>query len=141
MNLFHAISGNDETGFTLIELLVVIGILAALVSVAIPAYIWAYGEGDTDANLAEFSNVQTAMHAMMTYHQLQEIDPNESPTNQFHEQPTVGAAPPADTTGDGISDNFEYLSPTYMKVGGTSNPTKCYYTWDTKGILTQVACN
>ena len=141
MNLFQAKLGNDETGFTLIELLVVIGILAALGAVAIPAYMWAYGEGDTDANLAEFSNVQTAMHAMMTYHQLQEIDQNELPTNKFHELPTVGGDFPVDITGDGINDNYEYLSPAYMKVGGSANPTKCFYIWDVKGILTQVACN
>ena len=141
MNLFQGKSGNDETGFTLIELLVVIGILAALAAVAIPAYIWIYGEGDADANLAELSNVQTAMHAMITNHQLLQIDKNIIPTNEFYQQPTVGDAGPQDTTGDGIPDSFEYLYSGYLKTGGLSNPTKCYYTWDSKGILIQVACN
>ncbi len=121
---------NGQRGFTLIELLIVIGILATLAAVAIPIYSRFFGQGDEEANLTELSNVQAAMDAMLAQNGLKFVAVLDAPgTNDFSAQPT-GA------------DEFqpEFLYPAFLRFGNADNPTKCLYTWDNIGKLTQVSC-
>ncbi len=55
-----------EKGFTLIELLIVVAILGVLAAVVIPNVGRFIGRGETEAAETEFSNVQSAVIAMMT---------------------------------------------------------------------------
>ena len=62
-----------ERGFTLIELLIVVAILGVLAAVVIPNVGRFIGRGETEAADTEFSNVQTAVVAMMVDNQLSEL--------------------------------------------------------------------
>ena len=55
-----------EKGFTLIELLIVVAILGVLAAVVIPNVGRFIGRGETEAAETEFSNMQSAVIAMMT---------------------------------------------------------------------------
>ncbi len=134
MDLFKGNQGKGEGGFTLIELLVVIGILAVLAAVAIPAYSRFFGEGETEANMAELSNIQAAMDAMLAQNGLKLISagPVSDPvsgTNDF------SALPMAE--GDFTP---ETLYPGFLRFGNADNPTKCLYIWNNIGKLTQLSC-
>ena len=59
-----------ERGFTLIELLIVVAILGVLAAVVIPNVGRFIGRGETEAGETEFSNIQSAVIAMMTDNQL-----------------------------------------------------------------------
>jgi len=59
-----------EKGFTLIELLIVVAILGVLAAVVIPNVGRFIGRGETEAAATEFTNVQSAVIAMMTDNQL-----------------------------------------------------------------------
>ena len=125
MRLIHS-----QRGFTLIELLIVIGILAALAAVAIPAYARFFGQGEVEANLTELSNIQAAMDAMLAQNGLKLIKEGPaSGTNDFSAQPQP-------TTAGGFTPEFLY--PAFLRFGNGDNPTKCLYTWDTSGQLTQI---
>ena len=117
-----------QRGFTLIELLVVIGILATLSVVAIPAYFAFFNSGEAEANAAELSHVQAAMDAMMAENWLEEIAPQDTPIDSFTALPSSDSAPPAPTA--------ESLFPGFLRTSGT----KCNYTWDPSGRLSQSAC-
>ncbi len=116
---------NRQKGFTLIELLVVIGILAALAAVAMPAYSRFFGAGEVEANASELKLVQNAMDAMMAENLLDEIVPQDKPINDFSVLPTSASAPPAPTA--------ESLFSGFLR----NQATKCGYTWEATGRLTQ----
>ncbi len=121
---------NSQRGFTLIELLIVIGILATLAAIAIPMYARFFGEGEEEANLSELSNIQAAMDAMLAQNGLKFVAVLDAPgTNDFSAQPTA--------EGD---FKPEFLYPTFLRFGNADNPTKCLYTWDNIGKLTQESC-
>ena len=114
---------SGQKGFTLIELLVVIGILAVLAAVAIPAYSRFFGSGEAEANAAELSQLQDAMHAMLADNRINLVVPHSAPTSDFSDRPT----------GPGT----EFLFPIFLR----SNNTKCAYTWGADGVLLQTGCN
>ncbi len=62
-----------EKGFTLIELLIVVAILGVLAAVVIPNVGRFIGRGEDEAADTEFSNVQSAVVAMMVDNQLSEL--------------------------------------------------------------------
>ncbi|MFH1926360.1 MAG: type II secretion system protein, partial [Chloroflexota bacterium] len=62
-----------EKGFTLIELLIVVAILGVLAAVVIPNVGRFIGRGETEAAETEFSNLQSAVVAMMTDNGLEEL--------------------------------------------------------------------
>ncbi len=62
-----------EKGFTLIELLIVVAILGVLAAVVIPNVGRFIGRGETEAAETEFSNIQSAVVAMMTDNGLQTL--------------------------------------------------------------------
>ena len=121
---------NSQRGFTLIELLVVIGILATLAAIAIPIYSRFFGQGEEEANLTELSNIQAAMDAMLAQNGLKFVAVLDAPgTNDFSAQPTAeGEFEP------------EFLYPTFLRFGNADNPTKCLYSWNYIGKLTQESC-
>jgi len=106
-----------QRGFTLVELLVVIGILAALAAVVVPNVGRFAGSGDAAANSTEASTVQVGMDLYM------------ADTGSL----TVTAL--AIETNDFATSN-PVLSPVYIR----QNPTKCSYTWDISGLITQGTC-
>ncbi len=59
-----------EKGFTLIELLIVVAILGVLAAVVIPNVGRFIGRGEEEAAETEYSNIQTAVVAMMVDNQL-----------------------------------------------------------------------
>jgi type IV pilus assembly protein PilA len=108
---------DGQRGFTLVELLVVIGILAALAAVVVPNVGRFAGSGDTAANSTEAGTVQAAMDLYMA------------------DTSNLTVAANAVATAD-FSASDPVLSPGYIR----QNPTKCTYTWDTAGLITQAAC-
>ena len=152
MDLFKGNQGKGEGGFTLIELLVVIAILAVLAAVAIPAYSRFFGAGTQEADLAELSNMQAAMDAMMAHHRLLNVVAVtvDSPVALFHNAPTgcvitIITTPPstscATTLDEGIGEDYEFLHPSFLRIGdGVSDPKtptkKCYY-WNDIGFVRQ----
>ncbi len=121
---------NSQRGFTLIELLIVIGILATLAAVAIPTYARFFGQGEEEANLTELSNIQAAMDAMLAQNGLKFVAVLDAPgTSDFSAQPTAA--------GD---FQPEFLYPTFLRFGNADNPTKCLYSWNDIGKLTQESC-
>ena len=123
---------NSQRGFTLIELLIVIGILATLAAVAIPLYARFFGQGEEEANLTELSNIQAAMDAMLAQNGLKFVAVLDAPgTNDFSAQPLP--------TVDGEFEP-EFLYPSFLRFGNADNPTKCFYSWNNIGKLTQETC-
>ncbi len=77
---------------------------------------------------------------MMAHHRLLNVEMNPMPVDTFVALPTVGATPPTDNDGDGTPDNYEYLYPSFINVGGASDPLACTYTWDNTGFVSQANC-
>ena len=62
-----------EKGFTLIELLIVVAILGVLAAVVIPNVGRFIGRGESEAADTEFTNIQSAVVAMMADNQLETL--------------------------------------------------------------------
>ena len=87
---------------------------------------------------SELSNVQAAMDAMMAHYRLVRVNANGTPVDTFFDLPMVGTTSPRDTNGDGVPDNYVYLYPSFLRVGGPSNLLTCAYIWDDTGFVRQV---
>jgi prepilin-type N-terminal cleavage/methylation domain-containing protein len=112
-------SGNRQQGFTLIELLVVIGIMATLGAIAVPAVAKFVAPAHATANDDEIGRVQQAMDMY--------IAENNLPP------PPVAAN---STASNNFSTSDPVLFPGYMRKANT----RCMYTWDTNGHVTQDNC-
>ena len=82
-----------EKGFTLIELLIVVAILGVLAAVVIPNVGRFIGAGEEEASDTEFSNVQTAVIAMMTDNELSELPAGTFPAVAGDATSDMGAFP------------------------------------------------
>jgi prepilin-type N-terminal cleavage/methylation domain-containing protein len=111
--------GNKPKGFTFIELLVVIGIIVTLGAVAVPTVARFVAPAHATANDDEIIRVQQAMD---TY-----IAENNLPP------PTVAAN---STVSNDFSSSDPVLFPGYMRKANT----RCIYTWDANGHVTQDNC-
>ena len=155
-----------EKGFTLIELLIVVAILGVLAAVVIPNVGRFIGAGEDEAAETEFSNVQTAVIAMMTDNELSELPvPIGTSTNDMSLFPEVtatlddkgadaafvlAAGSPAevpgyllyghqlviDVDGDGVYTALDGDAVRTVNYVATRYTTK-YYTVDVYGTITQ----
>ena len=143
-----------EKGFTLIELLIVVAILGVLAAVVIPNVGRFIGRGESEAGETEFSNIQSAVVAMMTDNGLSVL-PNAvnatatSNMQQFPDTTAVtskGLDPNGDnfSAGDGIGfvlfehDITADGANTSLVNYTATQYTKGTYTVDAAGTVTQV---
>ncbi|MBI4337447.1 MAG: type II secretion system protein [Chloroflexi bacterium] len=122
MSEYKGTAVRARRGFSLVELLVVIGIMGVLAAVSIPVYRTFFGAGQTEANATELTSVQAAMDTMMAANQVADVAGQAVPASDFSAEPTGAGTEP--------------LSPTYLRT----NPTRCTYTWDTTGKMSQGTC-
>ena len=96
-----------EKGFTLIELLIVVAILGVLAAVVIPNVGRFIGRGESEAGETEFSNIQSAVVAMMTDNGLSVLPNavNATATSNMQQFPdtTAVASKGLDANGDNFS--------------------------------------
>ena len=135
-----------EKGFTLIELLIVVAILGVLAAVVIPNVGRFIGRGEEEAGETEFSNVQTAVIAMMTDNELQTL-PNAvavatSDMSAFPDSTSdwnnTGKVTDIDGGTFGAGDKAGYVLYQHDMLGDTDNTTLVNYvaTQTTKGTYT-----
>lgn len=105
-----------QRGFTLVELLVVIGIIGALAAVVIPNVSRFAGSGDTAANETELQTVQAAIDLYMAN--------------------TGATAVPVQAATADMTTSTPALNPDYLR----QTTTKCTYSWDATGVVSQAAC-
>ena len=149
-----------EKGFTLIELLIVVAILGVLAAVVIPNVGRFIGAGEEEASDTEFSNVQTAVIAMMTDNELSELPAGTfvlraAATSDMSAFPsdavcaTDKIADPDGNTYTALSDKDGYLLYQHDIIGDAdattglvnylaTDTTKGTYTVDAQGTVTQV---
>jgi type IV pilus assembly protein PilA len=144
-----------EKGFTLIELLIVVAILGVLAAVVIPNVGRFIGRGETEAAETEFSNVQSAVVAMMTDNGLETL-PNPVGTatanmSLFPDATTVAGSAnktnDPDGNGYGAGDQNGFILYQHDITGDNSTTnlvnytatetTKGTYTVDALGTVTQ----
>ncbi len=146
-----------EKGFTLIELLIVVAILGVLAAVVIPNVGRFIGRGESEAAETEFSNVQSAVVAMMTDNGLQTLpNPVTSATDnmsQFPDTSTIASGdkstdPDGDSYTDGADKDGFILYQHDIDADGSDNTTVNYvateitkgeYTVDSSGTVTQTS--
>jgi type IV pilus assembly protein PilA len=143
-----------EKGFTLIELLIVVAILGVLAAVVIPNVGRFIGRGEQEAADTELSNVQTAVIAMMTDNNLQQLATAVgTSTNDMQAFPDTTAAASKGTDPDGnaydANDKAGFILYQHDIIGGDSsattdlvnyvatNSTSLFYTVDAMGTVTQ----
>jgi type IV pilus assembly protein PilA len=144
-----------EKGFTLIELLIVVAILGVLAAVVIPNVGRFIGRGETEASETEFSNVQSAVVAMMVDNQLSTLpNPVASATSDMSAFPDAtsdwnNGGKATDVNGDsfGAGDRAGFILFQHDMTGDTDNSTlvnyvatqttKGTYTCDANGTVTQ----
>ena len=88
-----------EKGFTLIELLIVVAILGVLAAIVIPNVGRFIGRGESEAKDTEYTNIQSAVVAMMTDNKLSTLpvgfvgNPGTNDMSKFpHETAACGTA-------------------------------------------------
>jgi type IV pilus assembly protein PilA len=108
-----------EKGFTLVELLIVFTLLGVLAAIMIPNVASLVGYGNTQAEEAELSVVQTAMDAMMAKDNLSAVSEVSSATDNMSAFPSTDHA----------------LFPEYLRDGYTAET----YTCNTSGFVSQTA--
>jgi type IV pilus assembly protein PilA len=92
-----------ERGFTLIELLIVVAILGVLAAVVIPNVGRFIGRGETESAKTEFTNIQSAVVAMMTDNQLEAL-PNPVDTTATANMSVFPDATSQAGTADKLND-------------------------------------
>lgn len=147
-----------EKGFTLIELLIVVAILGVLAAVVIPNVGRFIGRGEDEAADTEFSNVQSAVVAMMVDNQLSTLPNAVSVATgdmaAFPDATSDWAAVGGKTTdisggSFGAGDKEGYVLYQHDMAGDTDNTTlvnyvatqttKGTYTCDANGTITQAS--
>ena len=143
-----------EKGFTLIELLIVVAILGVLAAVVIPNVGRFIGRGESEAKDTEFSNVQSAVVAMMVDNSLSDLDtPVLLSTNNMEAFPDTTAADSKGTDPNGNDYNssdkpgfilyrHDIIGSDGSSTNGTvnyvaTNQTAYYYDVDDLGTVTQ----
>jgi len=145
-----------EKGFTLIELLIVVAILGVLAAVVIPNVGRFIGRGEKEAGETEFTNVQSAVVAMMTDNQLKTL-PHPvlvatSNMSAFPDATSVAGSADKLNDPDGVGytaadKNGFILYQHDVTADNSTTPTVNYvateitkgtYTVDTLGTVTQV---
>ena len=121
---------HGEKGFTLIELLIVVAILGVLAAVVIPNVGRFIGRGESEAADTEFSNVQSAVVAMMV----------DTGISQFTTNASL-----KDSAGEATSDMTVFPQTEYSLYANSitnanyvaTNSTKGTYWVDINGTVTQ----
>ena len=148
--------GKNLKGFTLIELFIVIAIMGVLAAVVIPNVGRFLGRGGTEANNTEQQNIQSAVFNLMVDNNLSVLDtPVGTATADMTAFPdTTANTAKTDATGTDclVTDASNWnLFGTDVICGDASTTlgavnyvatatTKCTYTADAAGTVTQVAC-
>jgi type IV pilus assembly protein PilA len=145
-----------EKGFTLIELLIVVAILGVLAAVVIPNVGRFIGRGETEAAETEFTNIQSAVIAMMTDNGLDTLpNPVSVATSNMSAVPDATSAagtaakqydPNGNAYGAGDKDGYVLYQHDITADNSTANlvnyvateTTKGTYTVDAMGTVTQV---
>ncbi|MBI4180310.1 MAG: prepilin-type N-terminal cleavage/methylation domain-containing protein [Chloroflexi bacterium] len=142
-----------EKGFTLIELLIVVAILGVLAAVVIPNVGRFIGRGGAEAKATEFSNIQSAVQAMMTDNKIALLPTPVTTTHtkdmNLFPDTTAAASKGTDILGNtyaaGDGAGFVLYQHDRIADGASGNltnyvatqTTSYWYTVDAQGTVTQ----